>query len=403
MRCFILALGTRGDIEVYLALGKALRLQGHHVVIGTSPFYESRIRQLQLHWLQVGHGSWEEHVALLHTMESIENKAERLRYYFEHWLQPQRDMSLPAIEAEALQTDYFITNTLIRIRRNQFKLPGAVVIYDLLPTEEEVLEYRYINLYSSQLLESDYSHHPTKRSLILTALNRNLIDPKHQWPDLFNFTGFWYDETVCSDWQPPTDLKQFLAAGAPPVVLTMGSMVMFNVTRLVKVFIEALQQIGQRGIIVGGWAKLNEVQPALGAKVEWVHYVSEVPYDWLLPRASCLIHHGGTGTIGCALRAGNPSILLPQLPNQELCAQRLIQQKLAVDRFDVHTLTSEALATAIKTAITDRAYRKSALFWQSIVQSEHGVQTAIELIKVHWDFLKSDGSTWTGPPHFVDW
>jgi sterol 3beta-glucosyltransferase len=111
--------------------------------------------------------------------------------------------------------------------------------------------------------------------------------------------------------------------------------------------------------------------------------VDEAPYDWLFPRAACVIHHGGCGTLAEVLCAGRPSILLPQIPPQELFGRMLEREGLAAGSLDVDTLEAPALAGAIRRAVADERLRQSCLAWQPVIAAERGVQLAADLIEAH--------------------
>ena len=63
-----------------------------------------------------------------------------------------------------------------------------------------------------------------------------------------------------------------------------------------------------------------------------LYVVKEAPYDRLFPRCSVLIHHGGAGTCGKAVRHGLPSVVIPIFlwTDQNLWAQRLEHMKLGI-------------------------------------------------------------------------
>jgi UDP:flavonoid glycosyltransferase YjiC (YdhE family) len=111
--------------------------------------------------------------------------------------------------------------------------------------------------------------------------------------------------------------------------------------------------------------------------------VDEVPYDWLFPRASCVIHHGGCGTLSAVLRAGRPSVLLPQIPPQELFGRLLAREGLSAGMLDADTLEPAALAEAIRRAVTDERVRANCRVWQGVVAADRGLPLAVDLIEAH--------------------
>ena len=128
---------------------------------------------------------------------------------------------------------------------------------------------------------------------------------------------------------------------------------------------------GERGIC----CRVGRAEPARSA---WT--LAEADYDWLLAHAACVIHHGGVGTLAAVLRAGKPSILLPQILSQAQFGNMLMREKLAAGVFEASRIESGELAAAIRRAVSDDEMIASALRWQAAVRAEGGVHAAADLI-----------------------
>jgi UDP:flavonoid glycosyltransferase YjiC (YdhE family) len=377
MRVFILTLGTRGDFELFCTLGRELSGRGHHVVIGTSGFYDQCVRAAGLECLPVGQGTHAELVGVLRSFASVDDKVRRARVFAARWLRPQLAAAADLISAAGSASDYFISNLKLTLQRGDDVLPGAFVSYDP-PDSVENLAHYGSGRHGGRILE-------------LVAMNRALVDPGRGWPGEFRFTGFW----TPPKWEgsPSAKLANFLGAGSPPVVMTMGSMVTFDVERLAQSFAEALRLSGQRGVLVAGWSGLRPLQSADGSLL----VTQETHYEWLFARAACVVHHGGVGTVAAVLRAGVPSILLPQIGSQEEFGRMLLRETLATGVFDTATLDPGALAAGIQRAASDEAVRESTRRWQAVVREERGVASAADLIEDHWRSL-AVGSVAAVPP-----
>jgi UDP:flavonoid glycosyltransferase YjiC (YdhE family) len=157
----------------------------------------------------------------------------------------------------------------------------------------------------------------------------------------------------------------------------MGSMVTFDVGRLLHTVTESLEQTGQRGVVVGAWSEIAGRDLDGGQ----VLGIDAAPYDWLFPKAACVIHHGGCGTVAAVLRAGIPSIVLPQVTCQEHFGWLLGRNGLATGMFDSSALDAETLAEAIDSAVTDAAFRKNAKSWRDVLAQDRGVSEAADLIE----------------------
>jgi UDP:flavonoid glycosyltransferase YjiC (YdhE family) len=109
--------------------------------------------------------------------------------------------------------------------------------------------------------------------------------------------------------------------------------------------------------------------------------VRDVPHEWLLPRMRAIIHHGGAGTTGAALRAGVPSIVVPLGFDQPFWAGRVQALGVGPRPISRRRLTARRLADAIRTATTDGAMRARAARLGAALRAERGVETAVAAIE----------------------
>mmetsp|Transcript_60863 Transcript_60863/g.177903 ORF Transcript_60863/g.177903 Transcript_60863/m.177903 type:complete len:555 (-) Transcript_60863:162-1826(-) len=170
------------------------------------------------------------------------------------------------------------------------------------------------------------------------------------------------------------ELRSFLASGPAPVAIGWGSTIAKRAPAplMLRLALGALQAAGMRGVILGGWARVDEVGRAVAAgddealaaldaensqelatfAASEVCFVSSAPYAWLLPQCCCIVHHGGVGTTHAALRAGRPSVVTP-VKADHFAAAEAIRRHSAGFGFDVplHKVTKEQLASAISQAL----------------------------------------------------
>src|SRR5688572_1833153 len=97
MKVFILTLGTRGDLELFLSLGLELHRRGHAVALGTSAFYRQTVEAAGLAAVPVGAGQRQQLCALLAALAAVRDRTERTRQYFRRWLRPQLATGAAAI------------------------------------------------------------------------------------------------------------------------------------------------------------------------------------------------------------------------------------------------------------------------------------------------------------------
>lgn len=366
MRIFLQVLGTRGDVEIFLILGRELRRRGHRVILGSSPFYESMVTSADLEWIALGSGSRDELVDVMRALSPIEDQRRRVQYYVDHWLKPQLAEARAAVGSSLAAADYAINNLKMVWRKGSEIMPGATVSYDPPASAARVAHY------APQRIEHGGA------LLDLVAMNQALVDPDNAWPAAYQFTGFWFSKAA-QDWRPDDELVDFVERETAPVVLTMGSMVMLDSATLVDKFRAALRECGRRGVIIGGWSDLG----VEAGEAEDIMQVEDVPYAWLFPRSAAVIHHGGCGTVAAVMGAGRPSILLPRISSQEHFAELLNRQNLTAGVFDADRLSVDDLVAAIDRAVSDANIIDSAQRWSRVLARDGGVSAAADIIESH--------------------
>jgi sterol 3beta-glucosyltransferase len=210
---------------------------------------------------------------------------------------------------------------------------------------------------------------------ILYAYSPAFVPPPRDWLPFNHVTGYWFLSRQ-DTWQPPTDLLNFLASGPPPVYVGFGSMHNRNPRAATHLVIKALERSGQRGILFSGWGGLDNADlPAS------VFSIDVMPHDWLFPQMAAIVHHGGSGTTGAALRAGIPSIITPFFGDQPFWGARIFAQGLGPKPISRPKLTAENLAVAIQLATGNEEMRVRASAMGERIRAEDGVARAVEILE----------------------
>lgn len=217
--------------------------------------------------------------------------------------------------------------------------------------------------------------------LALFELSRHILTPHPGWPAHYHVTGFFYH--VDEAWEPDAALADFMDAGPPPVVITFGSVVHEDPQALSDLLVESVERVGCRAILQTGWSGLTSRQLPPS-----IHPIGFAQYSWLLPRAACVVHHGGSGTSGCVYRAGVPAVVVPHYGDQFALADRTHELDLSVRPIPYKELTAEGLSAAIKEVLTDPRYRAAASAFRDKVLEEDGVRTGRLLIE---ELVASEG------------
>ncbi len=193
-------------------------------------------------------------------------------------------------------------------------------------------------------------------------------------------TGYWFLDHE-EGWRPPEKLRRFLEAAAPPVALGLGSMGHTRASeagRMVSLTAKALERLGLRGVLVSDHGGTDATLPRNVVRIS-----GGVPYDWLFPRVSLAVHHGGAGTTAEALRAGVPSVVIPTVPDQEFWGWRVHTLGAGPAPIPHKKLSTEKLSRAILQATTDPAIRRQCKLLSSRIAAEDGIARAVEAFERH--------------------
>ncbi|RQS91720.1 glycosyltransferase [Burkholderia seminalis] len=206
---------------------------------------------------------------------------------------------------------------------------------------------------------------------MLYGVSPALLSGPADWPPNVWACGQWRVDGRA--WAPPCDLSAFLESGDPPVYIGFGSMAGFDRAAMADALTRALA--GRRALFYPGWSGIEaSMLPA------HVRVIGDTPHDWLFPRVSMAIHHGGSGTTHSAARAGIPSVVVPFAGDQFFWANRL--QRLGVADAPVagRRVDAAALARAIAFAERSETQARATELGTRIAQ-EDGLALAVSTIE----------------------
>ena len=215
-------------------------------------------------------------------------------------------------------------------------------------------------------------HSPT---LVLAMFSQVLAQLQPDFPSNTFVTGFpFYDRK--DDREPPSELLHFLDDGEPPILFTLGSTLVWITKDFYGVSIEAAQKLGERALLLIG-DKRNLPQTKLPKGIAAFDYA---PHSLVMPRASVIVHQGGIGTTGQALRAGRPMLIVPfgqdQPDNARRCERLGVARTLRYDHFATPRVVSE-----LSQLLNDRTYLEQAKKIGKEVEEESGTKKACDAIE----------------------
>jgi UDP:flavonoid glycosyltransferase YjiC (YdhE family) len=408
MNVAILTLGTRGDVQPYVALGAGLAEAGHEVTLVTGKGFEGLVAGRGLRFAALD-------VDPLELAQSREGKAAlrspRAALRVARGLMPAMRAMLVAewetvasLEADAVVYHpkalggYHVAEAL--------GVPGFLALASpaLSPTREfpnpllplpdlggtlnrlsygaffrsMTLPYRrMVNRWREETLglpalplsasELELRGEPVPR---LYPCSPRVVPVPADWDAGSTMTGYWFLDQG-NGWQPPEDLTEFLQDRPPPVFVGFGSAAP-DPGGSRAAAIAALEGLGLRGVLATG---------RRGTAGPGIIEIEGAPHDWLFPRMAAVVHHGGAGTTAEGLRAGKPTAVFPSnFGDQLFWGKRVRALGAGPEPVPQRRLTAEGLAVAIRAITEDGRMRRRAAEVGEEIRAEDGVARAVEIV-----------------------
>jgi len=208
----------------------------------------------------------------------------------------------------------------------------------------------------------------------LYGFSPSVLPAPRDWPPTHIVTGYWFlDES--RGWTPPPALERFLSSADPPLYIGFGSMGFGRNT--FEVVDRALELSGLRAVISAG----GGAGPLLPARASGRMFLLEDAFHaWLFPRVTAVMHHGGAGTTAEGLRAGVPSIIFPQAVDQYFWAERIARLGAGPRPVGRRDFNPAALARLFHFVSTDMRMREHARHIGECIRAENGVARAVEVL-----------------------
>jgi len=408
MRYGIITTGSRGDVQPFIALALAMMEKGHDVTIVASENFRDFVKGFGVQYRPVT-GNSEQIINSPDALKLLEGGSVfKFFYHLQKATARSAAQSNRDILAACQDFDFLITSILplpvVYSIAGKYHKKCAAVFLSLppIPTREfpfqaigtkghpwfNKLSYRLLGLgylmISKQInkFRKEIGLPPANvmkaalRSgmLALTALSPQLITQPRDWPPNAHITGFFFLPPSARQRQRevPEGLEDWLAKGDKPVYIGFGSIPVPNQARLYQALNGLLAK--KRVVLGAGWSIMDElpVHPNLFA-------AKYIDHDWLMPRCSAVVIHGGIGTVAAALRSGTPIIVVSVLADQPVNGTMIEEKRLGY-HIPFKKLSSDRLLQAVE-SVQDPLIVENCRRVSVAIKAEDGVGRAAELIE----------------------
>ena len=360
LRITCLTIGSRGDVQPYIALCKGLLAEGHRPRIATHREFEPWVRKHGIAFSPV-EGDPAELMRIcvengMFTYSFLKEASVKFRGWIDELLssawQACQDTDL-LIEspsamagihiAEALKVPYFRAFTMPWTRTRAYPHAFAVPEHKMGGAYNYITYVMFDNVFWKAI--AGQVNRWRKKELGLRSTNLDKMQP-NKVPFLYNFspsvvvppldysdwirvTGYWFLDEA-SAWTPPPGLTLFISQARAEkkkiVYIGFGSIVVSDPAALTKTVVESVLKADVRCILSKGWSDRLGHQDASVPEVPLppaIHQIKSAPHDWLFGQIDAAAHHGGAGTTGASLRAGIPTIVKPFFGDQFFFGSRI--------------------------------------------------------------------------------
>lgn len=404
MKIAILTLGTRGDVQPYAVLGKALKQRGHEVTLSTAKNFESLIKSYGLNFIPVD----ADFQALLDSEEGkkIRKNPFLAKKQLKKFVYPMMADAFVTFYELAKQSDkvLFHIKTMADNFADQF--PEKMIKADVIPASQPTEEFpnpvfsflplpSFLNKFTFKLTELGLKMwtkpiNDFRKSVGLPAsfkkpdlpsiygISEVLLKKPSDYPENSFYTGFWSDS---SNSELSQDIIDFVVNGEPPLLITFGSMPFDSKLNLKDLIKTVSDKLNTRIILIKGWglADTKDLEKEPNIKI-----IDSAPYDKLFPLVKAIVHHGGIGTMAACLKAGKPFLTCPvlyPLGDQFFWGNIARKKGVGLKPLPLKKMTVENFIANVQELLSNKdLYVKSKEISEKLSE-ENGIERAIKIIE----------------------
>lgn len=396
MQIFITSVGTRGDVEPFLALGEILQLQGYRIAYAfpqqftelvpeAADFYPLTPKIIEL--IQSKEGQ------IVMGKAHIFKKLKALNYLYKkgkvinHTIANQHFEALQAEQPELIihnpKCSYpfiwglekklktillspvpyvihtvkdhphlgFKSNYGIFINRLTYRLANYGLVKTIFDIQKNIKG-------KTKLFTKKEIHKELMNKKIIYSISPSVFKAPKYWPKNAKVLGH-YQRNISQNWTPKKDIEQFLKTHEKPVFLSFGSMQNIQSQQISELIFSVFDKLKIPVIV-------NTAEKGLIALEAYKHkrhflFINEIPYDWIMPRVYAVVHHGGSGTTHAGIRFSCPTLIIPHIIDQYVWNDLVYELGIGPKGQSINNLNLNSFEKLLKKLYQNNTYKTNVI------------------------------------------
>ncbi|EXJ70928.1 uncharacterized protein A1O5_05920 [Cladophialophora psammophila CBS 110553] len=447
MNIVIMVIGSRGDIQPFLKIGKMLRDKYHHRVrIASHPTFKQFVeKEVGLDFFSVGGDPSElmafmvKNPGLIPTLETV--KSGEIGKRRESMYQMFQGFWRACINATDNETDAanlemmgskppFVADAIIANPPSfahyhcaeKLSIPLHLVFtFPYSPTQAfphplanikaSNVDQRYTNFMSYPLVDlmtwqglGDLVNRFRVQTLGLEPVSTlwapgqlsrlkvpvtylwspGLVPKPRDWGPEIDIAGYVFLDLAAS-YNPPEDLTKFLDRSDERPIVYIGFGSISGISDPLAFTRMVFEAVEKADVR----AVVSRGWGGMGdgmEKPDGIFLIDNVPHDWLFPRVDAVVHHGGAGTTAAGLRFGKPTMIVPFFGDQPFWGAMVARAGAgAKEALPLKKLDRDRFAEGIRQCLEPEARAKAQVIAKSIQEEGDGAENAVDSFHRHLD------------------
>lgn len=417
MKVAICTIGSRGDVELYIALGIELAKLGYEIYISAPIIYRNLVQEANLNYLVMNAVNPQDMMKIPEVEQAFASGSKiKPLILLVKKSKPVISEFLNEMYQNTQGMDAVIASMILYGAYDGAEKQGIPCIYSLLNPAVPTREFptvvaphipRFLYKASHKYFEKGFwlcfkkvcntlrknkwglpklASCPidilrTNNVPILLGYSEAIIPKPKDWIDNEIITGYW-QRAPKAEFTPNPELVEFLNSGnSRPIYIGFGSMPIGDVNNLLNTIKGALRISSERAVIFLSYNQRTQL-----AHDDHIYLINSTPHSWLFPKVAATVIHGGAGTCAASLRAGKPTIVIPFMGDQYFWGDQIYKRGAGPKPIPYKSLNALNLAKSINEAVNNIQMIENAKHIGEILRKENGAALAAK--KIHL-YLKS--------------